>query len=223
MSGSAKRTLLAQGLAAGLAAASLAGATALAEDTGRYGLGTEATPEQVAAWDIDIRPDGAGLPEGGGSAADGEEIYTNQCAFCHGDFGEGIGRYPVLMGGFESLTRDRPEKTVGSYWPYASTVWDYIYRAMPFGNAQSLSVDETYAVTAYVLWLNDIVEYDQVLDQSNLADVEMPNRDGFFLVTGPEFQPHEPCMENCKDAVEVIGKARILDVTPEDGGQAPIE
>ncbi len=219
MSVSAKRGLL----LAAAAAALLAGAQALAEEGKTYGLGTPATPEQIAAWDIDIRPDGAGLPPGSGSAADGEELYANQCAFCHGDFGEGIGRYPVLMGGFESLTQDRPEKTVGSYWPYASTVWDYIYRAMPFGNAQSLSVDETYALTAYVLWLNDIVEYEQVLDQDNLAEVEMPNADGFFLMSEPEFPPHEPCMTDCRDSVEILGKARILDVTPDDGGQAPID
>lgn len=201
----------------------LAGSVALAEEDKLFGLGTPATPEEIAAWDIDIRPDGQGLPAGSGTAEAGETVYAEQCAFCHGDFGEGIGRYPVLMGGFDSLTAERPEKTVGSYWPYASTVWDYIYRAMPFGNAQSLSVDDTYSVTAYVLYLNEIVEYDQVVDQSNLAAIEMPNAGGFFLMEGPEFAPHEPCMQNCRDSVEVIGKARILDVTPEDGGQTAIE
>jgi cytochrome c len=220
MSVSAKRSLAAL---LGTASLVLVGAQALAEDGRTYGLGTPATPEQVSAWDIDVRPDGLGLPEGSGSAAEGEELYANQCAFCHGDFGEGIGRYPVLMGGFESLTQDRPEKTVGSYWPYASTVWDYIHRAMPFGNAQSLSPDQTYAVTAYVLWLNDIVEFEQVLDETSLPEIEMPNADGFFEMSEPEFPPHEPCMENCRDSVEVIGKAAILDVTPDDGGQAPID
>ncbi len=217
MSVSVKRSL------AAAAVFLLAGSAALAEEGKIFGLGTVATPEQIVAWDSDIRPDGQGLPNGSGSAEAGEEIYEFQCAFCHGDFGEGIGRYPVLMGGFDSLTAERPEKTVGSYWPYASTVWDYIYRAMPFGNAQSLSVDETYAVTAYVLYLNDIVEYDQVVDQSNLADIEMPNAGGFFVMEGTEFEPYEPCMSNCRETVEILGKARVLDVTPDDGGQAPIE
>lgn len=217
MSVSGKRSL------AAAAFSLLAASAALAEEGKIFGLGTPATPEEIAAWDIDIRPDGQGLPTGSGTAEAGETVYAEQCAFCHGDFGEGIGRYPVLMGGFDSLTADRPEKTVGSYWPYASTVWDYIYRAMPFGNAQSLSVDDTYAVTAYVLYLNEIVDYDQMIDQSNLAAIEMPNAEGFFLMEGPEFDPSDPCMRNCRESVEVIGKARILDVTPEDGGQAAIE
>ncbi|WP_119169107.1 c-type cytochrome [Algihabitans albus] len=219
MSVSVKRPLA----AAAAATILLAGAGAFAEDPPLFGLGTPATPEQIAAWDIDIRPDGQGLPPGSGSAEAGETIYAEQCAFCHGDFGEGMGRYPVLMGGFDSLTAERPEKTVGSYWPYASTVWDYIYRAMPFGNAQSLGIDDTYAVTAYVLYLNEIVEYDQMIDQSNLADIEMPNAGGFFLMEGPEFERYEPCMENCRDSVEITGKARVLDVTPDDGGQTAIE
>ena len=217
MSVSGKRSLAAAALSLLVASA------ALAEEGKIFGLGTPATPEEIAAWDIDIRPDGQGLPTGSGTAEAGETVYAEQCAFCHGDFGEGIGRYPVLMGGFDSLTADRPEKTVGSYWPYASTVWDYIYRAMPFGNAQSLSVDDTYAVTAYVLYLNEIVDYDQMIDQSNLAAIEMPNAEGFFLMEGPEFDSSDPCMQNCRESVEVIGKARILDVTPEDGGQAAIE
>ncbi len=220
MSVSAKQTLA----AAAAAALLLTGASARAEEDGKpLGLGTPATPDQVAAWDIDIRPDGKGLPEGGATPADGEQLYYDSCAICHGDFGEGIGRYPVLMGGFGSLTDDRPEKTVGSYWPYATTLWDYIHRAMPFGNAQSLSVEETYALTAYVLYLNDIVGYEEEINQANLAEVEMPNRDGFYLMEGPEFEPYEPCMEDCRDTVEVIGKARILDVTPEDGGQSQID
>lgn len=217
MSVSGKRSLAAAAFSVLVANA------ALAEEDKIFGLGTPATPQEIAAWDIDIRPDGQGLPIGSGTAEAGETVYAEQCAFCHGDFGEGIGRYPVLMGGFDSLTADRPEKTVGSYWPYASTVWDYIYRAMPFGNAQSLSVDDTYAVTAYVLYLNEIVDYDQMIDQRNLAAIEMPNAEGFFLMEGPEFETSDPCMRNCREAVEVVGKARVLDVTPEDGGQAAIE
>ncbi len=91
-----------------------------------------ATEEEIAGWDIDVRPDGLGLPEGSGSVEDGEMLYEDKCASCHGSFGEAVGRYPVLAGGFDTLTEARPEKTVGSFWPYASTLWDYIHRAMPF-------------------------------------------------------------------------------------------
>jgi S-disulfanyl-L-cysteine oxidoreductase SoxD len=179
-----------------------------------FGLGNPATPEEIAGWDIDIRPDGTGAPAGSGSVMDGEIIYMERCASCHGDFGEAFGRWPPLMGGDNSLASNEPEKTVGSYWPYAATLYDYIHRAMPFGDAQSLSIDEAYAVTAYVLYLNFIVDEDFVLTDDNLADIEMPNRDGFYLIEEPEFEPHEPCMENCKEEARIIGRARVLDVTP---------
>ena len=142
-------------------------------------LGRAATDAEVAAWDIDIRPDGKGLPVGSGTVADGEVIFTEQCASCHGDFGEGRGRWPVLAGGRDTLTRERPEKTVGSYWPHLSTAYDYIRRAMPFGNAQSLSDDDVYALTAYLLYLNDVIPEDKVLDAQSLPKVEMPNRDAW--------------------------------------------
>ena len=182
----------------------------------KYGLGRVATKEEIAGWDIDVRPDGHGLPPGSGNVMDGEEVYLEQCAVCHGEFGEGAGRFPVLMGGFDTLTEDRPEKTIGSYWPYASTIWDYVYRAMPFGNAQSLTADETYAVTAYLLYLNEIVEEDFTLTMENLPEIRMPNEEGFFVREAPDVPAGEPCMENCKDKVEVVGRARILDVTPDD-------
>ncbi|MEQ9682953.1 MAG: c-type cytochrome, partial [Rhodospirillales bacterium] len=102
-------------------------------------LGAAATPDQIQAWDIDVRPDGQGAPAGSGTAAQGDKIYIQKCAACHGDFGEARGRYPVLVGGHGSMKDDRPEKTVGSYWPYASTIFDYIKRAMPFGEAQTLT------------------------------------------------------------------------------------
>ncbi len=183
----------------------------------RYGLGTPASEAEIAGWDIDVRPDGLGLPVGSGSVAEGEAIYLERCAYCHGEFGEAFGRYPPLMGGEDTLAKQDPVKTIGSYWPYASTVWDYVHRAMPFGDAQSLTADETYAVVAYLLYLNYLVEDDFVLTRDNLAEVEMPNAQGFFVMEGPEFEPREPCMTDCKDAVEVIGRARIIDVTPEDG------
>lgn len=169
---------------------------------GEYGIGQPATPEEIAGWDIDIRPDGMGLPPGSGSVEDGEMLYEEKCASCHGSFGEGVGRYPVLAGGEGTLTDERPDRTVGSYWPYASTLWDYIHRAMPFPQPQSLTDDEVYAITAYVLNLNDIVDDDFVLTPDNLASIEMPNKDGFFFDDRPDTHNTE-CMENCKDPASV--------------------
>ncbi|ETW93857.1 MAG: hypothetical protein ETSY1_37400, partial [Candidatus Entotheonella factor] len=181
----------------------------------RYGLGTMATPEQIAGWDIDIRPDGQGLPPGEGTFEEGEAIFLERCASCHGEFGEAFGRYPVLVGGEESLTSQDPVKTIGSYWPYATTVFDYVRRAMPFGAAQTLTDDETYAVTAFLLNMNDIIEEDFVLNQDNLPTIQMPNHDGFIVDGRPDVPTGEPCMKDCKESVKIIGKARQLDVTPE--------
>ena len=185
-----------------------------------FGLGRAATPEEVAAWDIDVRPDGLGLPEGSGDVFTGEEVFTERCAVCHGDFGEAVGRWPVLAGGQDSLTRDRPVKTIGSYWPYLSTVWDYVNRAMPFGDAQSLSPDEVYAITAYLLYLNDLVEDDFELSKDNFAEVRLPNEENFYGDDRAETEyasfSAEACMENCKDNVEVTMRAAVLDVTPEE-------
>ena len=136
----------------------------------KYSIGTAATAEQISGWDIDVRPDGTGLPEGAGSAADGELIYEEKCASCHGSFGEGMDRWPILAGGEDTLTDDRPEKTVGSYWPFVSTLWDYIHRAMPFLQPQSLEDNEVYALTAYILYLNDLVESDFVLVQRKFCN-----------------------------------------------------
>jgi mono/diheme cytochrome c family protein len=203
------------GVSAGLAAS-----PALAE---KFGLGRAATEAEVTAWDTDIRPDGQGLPVGGMTAEEGEQLYIDNCAVCHGDFGEAIGRWPVLAGGQDTLTEERPEKTIGSYWPYLSTVYDYIHRAMPYGNARSLTDDEVYGITAYVLYLNDIVDLDFELTHENFAEVRLPNEEAFYMDDRPAepfFGPREPCMENCKDSpVEVTMKARILDVTPDDGSE----
>ena len=170
--------------AGALVAAALIAGPALAGDT--FGLGRTATPEEIAAWDIDIRPDGQGLPDGSGSVMDGEPIYLERCAVCHGDFGEGIGRWPVLSGGESTLSDQRPVKTVGSYWPFLSTVYDYVYRAMPFGYAQSMTDDEVYAVTAYILHRADIVPAEAVMSAETLPRVEMPNRDGFIADPRPD-------------------------------------
>ncbi|WP_420347721.1 c-type cytochrome [Pelagibius sp.] len=185
-----------------------------------YELGREATPEEVAAWDIDIRPDGLGLPAGAGSVVEGEEVFVEKCAVCHGDFGEGVGRWPVLAGGQDTLDSEDPVKTIGSYWPYLSTVWDYVHRAMPFGEAQSLNDDEVYAITAYLLYMNDVVDdEDFVLSQENFAQMRLPNEAGFFMddrEESPVFARSEFCMSDCKEMVEITMRARILDVTPEE-------
>ena len=183
-------------------------------------LGRLATEDEIAAWDIDIRPDGQGLPEGRGTVSAGEEIFADACASCHGDFGEGVDRWPVLAGGHDTLTEERPEKTIGSYWPYLSTVYDYIRRAMPYGDARSLSDDDVYALTAYVLYLNDLVtDEDFELSAKNFADVRLPN-EANFKADDRAAEAHyakktEPCMSNCKpEPVTITMHARILDVTP---------
>ncbi len=190
---------------------------------GPLGLGAPATEAEIAGWDIDVRPDGEGLPEGRGTVAQGEEVYIAQCAACHGDFGEGIDRWPVLSGGQGTLAEEDPVKTIGSYWPHLSTVYDYVYRAMPYGNAQSLSPDETYAVVAYLLYLNDIVtDEDFELNRETFKTVRLPNEGGFVDASGdapdvPTMADGAPCMSDCKPSVEITMRARILDVTPEDG------
>jgi len=203
------------------------GATAPALQAGEYGLGRAALPAEIAAWDVNVMPDGRGLPEGSGDVWTGEEVFVENCAFCHGDFAEGVGNWPALAGGEGTLADEDPVKTVGSYWPYLSTVWDYVNRSMPYGNAQSLSPDEVYAMTAYILYSNFLVEDDFVLSDENFAEFEMPNADGFIVDDRAETEyaiwQGEPCMENCKDSVEITMRAAVLDVTPEDEGGASDE
>lgn len=193
---------------------------AAANPPGYYGYGKPATQEQIAGWNIDVRPDGKGLPPGSGSVQEGATVYQAQCASCHGTFGEGMGRFPVLAGGMESLTDDRPEKTVGSYWPYASTLWDYIHRAMPFYAPQSLTDDQVYAIVAYILNLNNIVGADFVASQDNLASIEMPNADGFIRPDPRPDTQSEACMESCKDPaeIEIVSTAEGKKLTPSTTG-----
>jgi cytochrome c len=195
------------------AAQGLFASTVYAQDPGHYGLGRIATEQEIAGWDIDVRPDGLGLPAGSGSVADGEGLYEAQCASCHGLFGEGEGRWPILAGGIGTLSEDRPEKTVGSYWPYASTLWDYIRRAMPFTAPQSLSADETYAITAYVLYLNEIVDEEFVLTKENFSTIVMPNAEGFFEDDRPDVK-NTACMKDCKDPSSIKVTSTIAGVTP---------
>jgi S-disulfanyl-L-cysteine oxidoreductase SoxD len=143
-----------------------------------YGLGRPATPREIAGWDIEVRADGAGLPAGRGSVGEGRAIYAASCAGCHGANGTGKPMDP-LVGGAGTLATATPIRTVGSYWPFATTLFDYVRRAMPYNAPQSLTPDQVYAVTAYVLFLNRIVPETTVLDASSLARVRMPNRDGF--------------------------------------------
>lgn len=207
------------GLAALVISAPLFAASFAQAEQRPFGLGQIATAEEVAGWDIDVRPDGLGAPEGTGNAVDGEEVYAERCAACHGDFGEAVDNWPVLVGGAGTLKSEDPVKTSGSYWPYASTMYDYIYRAMPFGEAQSLTHDETYQIVAYLLYMNDIIDDEFEVSQDNIGTIEMPNRDGFMLPDPrPDAQPVSgvACMKDCDVPTQIIGKARDIDVTPED-------
>jgi cytochrome c len=185
-------------------------------------IGRVATPQEIAGWDIDVRPDGQGLPPGSGSVKAGEAVYMGKCAACHGEFGESAGRGPQVAGGAGSLKSDDPVKTVGSYFAHLSTVFDYVRHAMPFGDAQSLTNDELYAVVAYMLFLNDIVDDKFVLSKETFASVKMPNAGGFYdddrETTEKAFWNPKPCMANCKGEVKVTGRARVIDVTPDDKG-----
>ena len=191
---------------------------------GGYGIGRLALEEELAAWNVDVLPDGRGLPEGRGDVFTGEEVFVEKCASCHGDFAEGIGNWPVLAGGFDTLGNKDPVKTVGSYWPYLSTAWDYINRSMPFGEAGTLTADETYAIVAYILYSNDMVDDDFELSRDNFTDVEMYNSEGFVVDDRPELEyaqwRTEPCMIDCKPSVEITMRATFLDVTPEGGGDS---
>ena len=188
------------------------------------GLGRLASPAEIAAWDIDVRPDGQGLPAGRGTVAEGGEIYDAQCAACHGDFGEGAGRWAALAGGRGSLTHADPLKTIGSYWPHLSTVFDYTRRAMPFHAPRSLSDDEVYAVTAYLLYLNDLVDDEAFeLSRENFTEFTPPNADGFVADdrwSEPHYAPGlDPCMTDCApETAKILGRARAVGVTPEGAG-----
>ena len=144
-------------------------------------LGRVATPEEIAAWDISIGPDGAGLPSGQGTPQQGEVVYAAKCVACHGEKGAGKPN-DQLVGGRGTLGAGQvPVRTVGSFWPYATTLFDYVRRAMPLNESKSLTSDETYAVVAYILHLNGVIAENDTLDNQTLPRVQMPNRDGFVL------------------------------------------
>lgn len=172
-----------------LAAISLTDTTGvmMARAASTYGIGSPIDDAHVSAWNIDVSPDGRGLPSGSGDVAHGRLVFSAKCATCHGAEGQG-GIGDALVGGAGTLASGKPVKTVGSYWPYATTLFDYIHRAMPYDHPESLSADEVYAVTAFVLNLNGIVPENARLDAHSLTKVRMPNRNGFV----PDPRPARP-------------------------------
>ena len=200
-------------------------AQGMAKTSPKLGLGRVALPEEISAWDTDVRPDGKGLPAGKGTVKQGDVIFQAQCASCHGEFGEGAGRWPVLSGGAGTLKADRPDKTVGSFWPDLSTAFDYIKRAMPYGNARSLSDDDTYALIAYILSMNDVIKDENFeLNEKNFTSIKMPNAAAFYdddrETAEKQFWKKDPCMKDCRSAPKVTGRAISVDVTP-DGKSGP--
>src|SRR5882672_4822561 len=166
-----------------------------AQAQGPYGIGRSATPAEIAGWNIDIDRDGNNLPAGSGSVSRGHEVFDQQCASCHGAKGEG-GLGDRLVGGGGTLVTPEPVRTVGSYWPYAPTLFDYIRRAMPQNAPQSLSNDDVYAVSAYILNLNGLLPADATLDAKTLATIKMPNRDMFVVDLRPDVKD-PACMTGC--------------------------
>ncbi len=198
--------------------------------------GRTPSANEIKAWDTDIKPDGSGLPDGKGSVEDGDELYHEQCSICHGDFGVGGNGYPPLEGGIGSLANqlgtegtESPRKTIGSYWPYASTLYWYIKTAMPFPNPKSLSNDEVYAITAYLLSVNGIevdgeeMDDEFVLGKHNFMKIKMNNTDGFYPVhpdrsdlkeqRGPLAQGTR-CMKDCNAPKAVPIKFEITGFDP---------
>ena len=164
----------------------IAGTTGTLGQNQQYKLGRPATPEEIRELDISVAPDGSGLPKGRGTVVQGQRVYETLCANCHGDRGQGMLQYPALAGGQGTLRSKNPVRTVGSYWPYATTVWDYIHRTMPYSRPGTLTPDETYAVTAFILYLNGIVDEKAELNEATLPRVKMPNRNGFVPDPRPD-------------------------------------
>jgi cytochrome c len=150
-----------------------------------FAVGHPPTADQLKAIDIDVTPDGKGLPPGSGTAVAGKDVFARRCETCHGPSGT-EGPQDVLVGGKGTLATPRPIKTVGSYWPYATTLFDYIHRAMPFDHPGTLTSDEIYGATAYLLFLNGIITEQDVMNQTTLPLVKMPNRDGFVVDPRPD-------------------------------------
>src|SRR5215813_13555680 len=168
-----------------IVAALLMASTPVAAQLPVFGVGRPPTAEEIRDLGAPIAPSGAGLPEGSGTAAAGREVFAAQCARCHGPKAQGdVG--PILVGGQGTLATSRPLKTVGSFWPYATTLWDYINRAMPFDKPGLLRPPEVYAVAAYILNLNGIIKDTDVMDAKSLPKVKMPNQNGFVPDSRPD-------------------------------------
>jgi hypothetical protein len=161
-----------------LALMTLLAAVSAAAQNPAYDLGTTPTEEEIRAWDIAVGPSGKELPPGSGTVKEGEKIFAQRCAACHGKTGT-EGPAPHLVGGQGTLNTPKPLKTPGSFWPFATTIWDYINRAMPLNKPGSLSADEVYSLTAFLLYRNDIIKETDVIDQKTLPKIQMPNRSGF--------------------------------------------
>jgi mono/diheme cytochrome c family protein len=171
--------------------AALALASVMLAQSPKYGVGRAPTPGEVKAWDISFPPDGTGLPEGSGTPAQGKEVYASKCAKCHGGQAQG-GDDAALVGGKGTLAGAKPLKTVGSYWPYATTLYDYVHRAMPFKQPGTLTPNQVYAVSAFILYLNGIIGENTVMDARSLPQVKMPNRNGFVSDPRPDVGPKSP-------------------------------
>ncbi len=157
------------------------------ENAGGYGIGKSPTDKEIRAWDIDVSPTGDGLPSGRGTVKQGAQVFADKCAVCHGATGT-EGPQDRLVGGQNTLQTPNPVRTIGSYWPFATTLYDYIHRAMPYNAPQSLSPEETYSVIAWLLYQNQIIREDAVVDDQTLPRIQMPNRNGFVPDPRPDIR-----------------------------------
>jgi hypothetical protein len=191
----------------------------------KYCIGAIVDEKVYAAWDIDVKPDGHGLPRGQGDAKTGKALFLQNCAKCHGDSDDNfkgrtkypiIASFPTLVGDDPPLKpaspSDVPAQTVGSYWPYSSTLFDYIRRAMPFWHPQSLADNEVYSIAAYILHQNDIVDENKILNHKNFATIAMPNRQGFVCDPRPDTY-NVRCMKDCSVAETDSTAAKVTSHT----------
>jgi cytochrome c len=187
-----------------------------AHPPGFYKIGTTPTPAQVTGWTITVYPNGVGLPPGQGTVSQGEKLYGQDCAMCHGTFAEGKNGYPQLVGGVGSLKTATQTKTLGSYWPFSNTVWDYINRAMPFYAPHTLKPDQVYALTAYLLNMNGIVHSNFVANAQSVADVKMPDRKGWNWKDPRPVTHNVACMNNCvkSGTPKITSNAVTMNLTP---------
>lgn len=183
---------------------------------GYFGIGTTPNAAEIAGWSIAVPPDGTHLPPGQGTVADGGTIFEKTCAMCHGSFGEGANGYPQLVGGVGSLGSNAPERTVGSYWPYATTLWDYIDLAMPFFAPHTLKPDEVYALVAWILNANGIVDDGWIADAKSVPLVKMPAAGHWNWKDPRPVTANTACMTNCQDpeSVKITSSAAGKKLTP---------